>query len=53
CFTLQTSVWRRSKTDERVCNACSAYARLYGKARPLSLRWNKIKHRTRHPPQYY
>ncbi|KAJ7875610.1 GATA zinc finger-domain-containing protein [Mycena leptocephala] len=49
CLTRQTSVWRRSKTGAQVCNACGVYARLRGKERPLSLRRNKIKPRTKHP----
>ncbi|KAJ7438757.1 hypothetical protein FB451DRAFT_1060023 [Mycena latifolia] len=48
CFTRQTSVWRRSKTGAQICNACGVYARLRGKERPLSLRRNKIKPRTKH-----
>ncbi|KAJ7466175.1 hypothetical protein B0H11DRAFT_2048748, partial [Mycena galericulata] len=48
CSTRRTSVWRRSKTGEQVCNACGVYARLRGKPRPLSLRRNKIKPRTKH-----
>ncbi|KAJ7032170.1 hypothetical protein C8F04DRAFT_959348 [Mycena alexandri] len=48
CLTRSTSVWRRSKTGAKVCNACGVYARLRGKDRPLSLRRNKIKPRTKH-----
>ncbi|KAJ7642110.1 hypothetical protein FB45DRAFT_901815 [Roridomyces roridus] len=48
CLTRHTSVWRRSKTGQQVCNACGVYARLRGKERPLSLRRNKIKPRTKH-----
>ncbi|KAF7327123.1 GATA zinc finger domain-containing protein [Mycena kentingensis (nom. inval.)] len=48
CGTRQTSVWRRSKTGQQVCNACGVYARLKGKERPLSLRRNKIKPRSSH-----
>ncbi|KAJ6564708.1 GATA zinc finger-domain-containing protein [Mycena capillaripes] len=49
CRTRQTSVWRRSKTGAQVCNACGVYARLRGTDRPLSLKRNKIKPRTKHP----
>ncbi|KAJ7663201.1 hypothetical protein DFH06DRAFT_1189597 [Mycena polygramma] len=48
CKTRATSVWRRSKSGEQVCNACGVYQRLRGKERPLSLRRNRIKPRTKH-----
>ncbi|KAJ6454136.1 hypothetical protein C8R45DRAFT_1038192 [Mycena sanguinolenta] len=47
CHTRQTSVWRRDKAGNQVCNACGVYQRLRGKDRPLSLKRNKIKPRTR------
>lgn len=50
CRTHHTSVWRRSKTGAQLCNACGVYARLRGKPRPLSLKRNKIKPRTKHAP---
>ncbi|KAJ6601541.1 hypothetical protein B0H10DRAFT_2217995 [Mycena sp. CBHHK59/15] len=49
CHTRQTSVWRRNKAGDQVCNACGVYARLRGKDRPLSLKRNKIKPRAKHP----
>ncbi|KAK0207137.1 hypothetical protein DFS33DRAFT_646646 [Desarmillaria ectypa] len=48
CHTRNTSVWRRSKTGEQLCNACGVYLRLRGKDRPLSLKRNKIKPRSKH-----
>ncbi|KAE9399808.1 hypothetical protein BT96DRAFT_820093 [Gymnopus androsaceus JB14] len=48
CRTRNTSVWRRSKTGAQLCNACGVYARLRGRDRPLSLKRNKIKPRTKH-----
>lgn len=48
CQTRKTSVWRRSKTGQKLCNACGVYSRLRGKDRPLSLKRNKIKPRTKH-----
>nr|GAT51129.1 GATA zinc finger domain-containing protein [Mycena chlorophos] len=48
CNTRQTSVWRRNKDGKQVCNACGVYQRLRGKERPLSLKRNKIKPRTKH-----
>ena len=51
CRTHHTSVWRRSKTGEQLCNACGVYQRLRGKPRPLSLKKNKIRPRSKHPPK--
>lgn len=50
CHTHNTSVWRRSKTGDQLCNACGVYSRLKGKDRPLSLKRNKIKPRSKHTP---
>jgi transcription elongation factor Elf1 len=47
CHTRNTSVWRRSKEGAQVCNACGVYQRLRGKPRPLRLKRNRIKPRTR------
>ncbi|KAJ7731675.1 hypothetical protein DFH07DRAFT_701576, partial [Mycena maculata] len=49
CQTRQTSVWRRNKEGDQVCNACGVYERLRGTPRPLSLKRNKIKPRAKHP----
>lgn len=51
CHTRQTSVWRRSKTGEQLCNACGVYIRLRGVERPLSLKRKKIKPRSKHSPK--
>ncbi|KAJ7909798.1 hypothetical protein B0H13DRAFT_1616252 [Mycena leptocephala] len=48
CHSRKTSVWRRSKTGARLCNACGVYLRLRGRDRPLALRRNKIKPRCKH-----
>jgi len=48
CRTHRTSVWRRSKSGDQLCNACGVYARLRGKPRPLSLKKNKIRPRSKH-----
>jgi len=47
CHTHITSVWRRNKAGDQVCNACGVYLRLKGKERPLDLaqKRNKIKPR--------
>jgi transcription elongation factor Elf1 len=52
CHTHQTSVWRRNKDGDQVCNACGVYQRLRGKERPLSLRKNKVKPRAKHTQNY-
>ncbi|KAJ7216828.1 hypothetical protein C8J57DRAFT_1430302 [Mycena rebaudengoi] len=49
CYTRTTSAWRRNKDGDCLCNACGVYARLNGKPRPLSLRRNTIRPRSRHP----
>jgi len=48
CHTRNTSVWRRSKDGEQLCNACGVYKRLRGKDRPLELKRNRIKPRSKH-----
>jgi GATA-binding protein 2 len=50
CRTHRTSVWRRSKTGAQLCNACGVYSRLRGRDRPLSLKRNRIKPRSKHTP---
>ncbi|KAJ7259782.1 hypothetical protein C8J57DRAFT_491294 [Mycena rebaudengoi] len=45
CHARHTTVWRRNKAGEQVCNACGVYARLNGKDRPPELRKNKIRPR--------
>ncbi|KAJ7234162.1 hypothetical protein C8J57DRAFT_1723005 [Mycena rebaudengoi] len=49
CHTHRTSVWRRSKSGARLCNACGVYARLRGRDRPLTLKRNRIRPRCKHP----
>ncbi|KAJ7914093.1 hypothetical protein B0H13DRAFT_452001 [Mycena leptocephala] len=48
CGTRKTSTWRRSKAGDQVCNACGVYERMNGKPRPLALRTDKIRPRTKH-----
>ncbi|KAJ7290464.1 hypothetical protein C8J57DRAFT_1045951 [Mycena rebaudengoi] len=45
CHARHTTVWRRNKAGEPVCNACGVYARLNGKDRPPELRNNKVRPR--------
>ncbi|KAJ7164395.1 hypothetical protein C8R46DRAFT_998144 [Mycena filopes] len=48
CGTRKTSTWRRNKAGEQVCNACGVYERMNGIPRPLALRNDKIRPRTKH-----
>ncbi|KAK7042035.1 hypothetical protein R3P38DRAFT_2888224 [Favolaschia claudopus] len=48
CGTRKTSTWRRGKGGEQVCNACGVYERMNGRARPLALRNDKIRPRSKH-----
>ncbi|KAJ6481497.1 hypothetical protein C8R47DRAFT_589814 [Mycena vitilis] len=48
CGTRKTSTWRRNKAGEQVCNACGVYERMNGKPRPLALRNDKIRPRSKH-----
>ncbi|KAJ6572774.1 hypothetical protein DFH09DRAFT_401859 [Mycena vulgaris] len=48
CHTRRTSVWRRSKSGAKLCNACGVFLRLRGRDRPLALHGNKIKPRCKH-----
>ncbi|KAJ7483277.1 hypothetical protein FB451DRAFT_1029580, partial [Mycena latifolia] len=48
CHTRQTSVWRRNKEGDQVCNECGIYQRLHGKKRSLSLKGTNIKPRVKH-----
>ncbi|KAJ6612388.1 GATA zinc finger-domain-containing protein, partial [Mycena sp. CBHHK59/15] len=47
CHAHHTSAWRRNKSGDLVCNACGVYERLRGKDRPLTLKSNKIKPRSK------
>ncbi|KAJ7501957.1 hypothetical protein B0H11DRAFT_1713360 [Mycena galericulata] len=48
CHTRNTSVWRRNKNGDQVCNACGVYERLNGVPRPASLGpANRTRPRTR------
>ncbi|KAJ7853830.1 hypothetical protein B0H14DRAFT_2757703, partial [Mycena olivaceomarginata] len=53
CFTRKTSVWRRNKDGEQVCNACGVYYRVNGRERPLSMTPSKVKPRAKHSQLEY
>ncbi|KAJ7454138.1 hypothetical protein FB451DRAFT_1144504 [Mycena latifolia] len=48
CGTRKTSTWRRNKAGMQVCNACGVFERMNGKPRPLALRNDKIRPRSKH-----
>ncbi|KAJ7229801.1 hypothetical protein GGX14DRAFT_325471, partial [Mycena pura] len=48
CGTRTTSAWRRNKAREQVCNACGVYERTNDKTRPVELRSDRIKPRSKH-----
>ncbi|TFK96178.1 hypothetical protein BDV98DRAFT_338061 [Pterulicium gracile] len=45
CKTRVTTVWRRNKERQLVCNACGVYQRMRGKERPLPVKRKRIKPR--------
>ncbi|KAF7336872.1 Pleiotropic drug resistance ABC transporter protein [Mycena venus] len=48
CGTYKTSVWRRNKDGEQVCNACGVYSRINGRERPLTTKQSKVNPRKKH-----
>ncbi|EPY49825.1 transcription factor [Schizosaccharomyces cryophilus OY26] len=47
CSATKTSLWRKDRVGQTVCNACGLYARLHGHNRPLGLKKNKLIRRRR------
>ncbi|KAF8187880.1 hypothetical protein K438DRAFT_1424639, partial [Mycena galopus ATCC 62051] len=47
CGTWKTSVWRRNKDGEQVCNACGVYYRANGRPRPNTMPPSKVKPRAK------
>ncbi|ESN96650.1 hypothetical protein HELRODRAFT_147055, partial [Helobdella robusta] len=47
CSTRSTTMWRKTKNGEVVCNACGLYYKSYQKHRPLELKREKIQTRKR------
>ena len=47
CQTTVTPLWRRHITGETLCNACGLYFKLHHKMRPISMKTDVIKKRTR------
>ncbi|XP_055343552.1 uncharacterized protein LOC129591774 [Paramacrobiotus metropolitanus] len=46
CHVDTTTLWRRDQNGNPVCNACGLYFRMYGVARPATMRRDNIRTRT-------
>lgn len=47
CLTSHTPLWRRDKDGSMLCNACGLFHKMHGRARPISLKTDQIRHRNR------
>ncbi|KAL3231164.1 Protein GZF3 [Nakaseomyces bracarensis] len=47
CLTSTTPLWRRDEHGAVLCNACGLFLKLHGKPRPISLKTDVIKSRSR------
>ena len=47
CATTTTTLWRRIKENETVCNACGLYFKVHGRDRPTQLRKDVLTTRKR------
>ncbi|CAK5276492.1 unnamed protein product [Mycena citricolor] len=48
CHTTATPLWRKDDEGKTVCNACGLYYKLHGSARPISMKNDVIRKRSRH-----
>ncbi|KAF8064401.1 hypothetical protein FPV67DRAFT_1699393 [Lyophyllum atratum] len=49
CQTTVTPLWRKDEEGNTVCNACGLYYKLHGSVRPISMKSDVIRRRSRHP----
>ncbi|ESO01475.1 hypothetical protein HELRODRAFT_93034, partial [Helobdella robusta] len=47
CQTNLTTLWRRNKNGEPVCNACGLYYKLHNISRPITMKKDGIQSRNR------
>ncbi|KAJ7614964.1 hypothetical protein FB45DRAFT_758213 [Roridomyces roridus] len=48
CHTTATPLWRKDDEGKTVCNACGLYYKLHGAPRPISMKSDVIRKRSRH-----
>lgn len=48
CHTTATPLWRKDDEGKTVCNACGLYYKLHGSPRPISMKSDVIRKRSRH-----
>lgn len=48
CQTTTTPLWRKNDNGQNVCNACGLYHKLHGEARPVSMKSDVVRKRSRH-----
>ncbi|CAK5266332.1 unnamed protein product [Mycena citricolor] len=51
CHTTTTPLWRKDDEGRTVCNACGLYYKLHGTSRPISMKSDIIRKRSRHEVQ--
>ncbi|KAJ4478858.1 hypothetical protein C8J55DRAFT_430096, partial [Lentinula edodes] len=47
CSTSTTPLWRKTDEGKLLCNACGLYVKLHGHNRPVHLRTDVIRQRSR------
>ncbi|TIB71868.1 hypothetical protein E3Q22_03037 [Wallemia mellicola] len=50
CDTSTTPLWRKADDGQSLCNACGLYLKLHKSQRPLSMKTDIIRKRTRYDP---